>query len=182
MITWLGNSSEVILAQDDRSLHASVMVIRRVLPWIQLTCFLLITAVAPVLGSFTGPGEWYAALNKPSWNPPGWVFGPVWTYLYITMAIAAWMVWRQSTHPKRNRAIILYFVQLILNALWTPLFFGLQAPGWALLNIILLDIVVLATFIEFRNIRALAGWLLVPYLAWIFFATILNATLWGLNS
>ncbi len=127
------------------------------------------------------PGEWYAQLRKPSWNPPGWIFGPVWTALYAMMAIAAWMVWRRGRFAGRRLALSLFLMQLLFNALWSPLFFGLHNPLMALLDIVLLWLALLATMIAFWKVRPLAGALLVPYLVWVSFAATLNFALWRLN-
>ncbi len=143
-----------------------------------LAGFILVTFCAPALGAFSMPGDWYAALHKPSWNPPSWLFGPVWTLLYTLMAVAAWLVWRKVGFA---RPLGLYFIQLALNAAWTPTFFGAHAIGWALLIIIAMWILILATLLSFRSVSPLAGWLLVPYLLWVTFATALNFTLWYLN-
>lgn len=144
-----------------------------------LAGFILITFCAPALSIGVGmPGAWYAALNKPSWNPPSWLFGPAWTLLYTLMAIAAWLVWKRVGLSK---PLVLYFVQLALNAAWTPLFFGAHAMGWALVEIVALWIAILATLLSFRRVNTTAGWLFAPYLAWVTFATCLNFTLWRLN-
>jgi tryptophan-rich sensory protein len=142
--------------------------------------FLFVTFCAPALSAFIGmPGPWYAALNKPSWNPPPWLFGPAWTLLYTLMAIAAWMVWKRVGFAKPLK---LYFVQLALNAAWTPIFFGANAMGWALAEIVALWIAILMTLRAFWAVSRPAGMLLVPYLAWVSFASVLNFTLWRLNS
>jgi tryptophan-rich sensory protein len=142
--------------------------------------FIVVTFSAPALSVFIGmPREWYAALNKPIWNPPPWLFGPAWTLLYTLMAIAAWMVWKRVGFGKPLK---LYFVQLSLNAAWTPIFFGAHAMGWALVEIVALWIAILLTLLNFRRVNTTAGWLFVPYLAWVTFATSLNFTLWRLNS
>ena len=140
--------------------------------------FILLTFCAPLLGAFSTPGEWYAGLNKPSWNPPSWVFGPVWTALYLMMAFAAWLVWRNDSW---KRPLYIWLIQLGLNAAWTPLFFGARQPGWALLNILLLWTAILLTILAFRRVSKPAAILLTPYLAWVSFATFLNFTLWRLN-
>ncbi len=105
--------------------------------WPGLVIWLLICFIAPALGSGSKPGEWYAQLNKPSWNPPGWVFGPVWTALYASMAVAVWMIWRRGGFRVQRLPLGLFLTQLALNALWTPLFFGLHQPGLAFLHIAL---------------------------------------------
>ena len=143
-----------------------------------LAGFIIITFCAPLAGMFSLPGAWYAALNKPAWNPPAWVFGPAWTLLYTLMAIAAWLVWK---HDGWRRPLKLYFVQLLLNAAWTPIFFGAHQLGWALVEIVLLWIAILLTLLAFHGVSRKAAWLMVPYLGWVTFATFLNFTLWRLN-
>lgn len=133
---------------------------------------------ASLPGAFFAPGEWYQGLAKPPWQPPDWVFAPVWTALYLLMGIAAWLVWSER---RWTWAFMLFLVQLGLNAAWTWLFFGLQRPGLALFEICLLWLAILATLIAFWRIRPLAGGLLVPYLAWVTFALMLNAELWRRN-
>ena len=133
------------------------------------------------LGAIFMPGEWYASLKKPSWNPPPWIFGPVWSALYATMAIAAWLVWKRGGFSKQRRPLALFLTQLALNALWTPLFFGLHRPGLAFLEIVLLWLAIAATLLAFRPVNRAAAWLLAPYLAWVSFAAALNFALWRLN-
>lgn len=140
-----------------------------------------ITFTAAIIGSQAGPGLWYAALNKPSWNPPNWVFGPVWTCLYVTMALAAWRVWRHGGWTNRRTSLLMYLLQLILNAFWSPIFFGLQQPGLAFVEILLLCAAIVGTVVLFLRVDRLSGILLVPYLAWVSFAAFLNFTLWRLN-
>jgi benzodiazapine receptor len=151
-------------------------------PLLALPLFLAVTFVAPALGAFTMPGAWYASLNKPSWNPPAWIFGPVWTALYIMMAVAAWLVWRRGGWPAQRRPLTFYFVQLALNAAWTPIFFGLKNPGLAFAEILLLLMAIVFTARAFRHASRVAAALLLPYLVWVSFATALNFTLWRLNS
>lgn len=143
--------------------------------------WLLLCFAASAVGALFMPGEWYAALNKPAWNPPGWIFGPVWTALYAMMAVAAWLVWQRGGFAVQRRPLGLFLAQLALNALWTPLFFGLRQPGVAFAEIILLWLAILATLLAFRPVSRAAAWLLVPYLAWVSFAAVLNGTLWRLN-
>ena len=128
------------------------------------------------------PDAWYAALRKPAWNPPGWVFGPVWTMLYTLMAVAAWLVWRRGGFATQRRPLTLFLVQLALNAAWTPLFFGLHWPGVALAEMGLLWAALGATLLAFRSVSSVAAALLTPYLAWVSFAAVLNFTLWHLNA
>ena len=122
------------------------------------------------------------SLVRPSFAPPTWVFGPAWTTLYVMMGLAAFLVWQQGlARPDVRRALTLFGVQLVLNGLWSPLFFGLRAPGLALVEIVVLWFAILATLVAFWRTRRVAGGLLVPYLAWVTFATALNAGFWALN-
>lgn len=143
--------------------------------WLTL-CF-----AATGTAAFVSIDGWYAALQKPSWNPPAWVFGPAWTVLYISMAVAAWLVWREGGWKAQGRALGLFLVQWVLNALWTPLFFGLQRPGLAFAEIVILWLAIAATLAAFWRINKVAGVLLVPYLAWVTFAAALNFAIWRLN-
>ncbi|TDU70971.1 TspO/MBR related protein [Prosthecobacter fusiformis] len=143
--------------------------------------FLVITFCAPAFGAFAPPGEWYAGLVKPSWNPPAWVFGPAWTLLYTLMAVAAWLVWKRGGFGGQKGPLTLYFIQLALNAVWTPVFFGAHELGWALVVILMLWLAIFATLLSFWRVRQMAGLLFVPYLAWVSFATALNFMLWRLN-
>lgn len=141
-----------------------------------LLCF----GVAAVGGLSTARGvaEWYPTLDKPPWTPPNWAFGPVWTVLYTLMAVAAWIVFRQRATPA---AVGTFAGQLVLNALWSPLFFAWQQTGSALVVITLLWGAILATIVVFWRIRALGGALLVPYLLWVTIAWTLNAWIWWFN-
>lgn len=140
--------------------------------------FSFLAAASSLLGS---PGEWYSGLNKPSWNPPGWVFGPAWSLLYSLMGTAAWLVWRQGGWQQQGAALRWFVLQWIFNALWTPLFFGLHRPDLAFLEILALIALVSITLLRFWKVSRPAGILLVPYLAWVCFAAFLNLTLWRLN-
>jgi tryptophan-rich sensory protein len=129
-----------------------------------------------------GVAEWYPTLAKPSFNPPSWVFGPVWTVLYIMMGVAAFLVWRTGLDVHGVKiALIAFAIQLALNGLWSILFFGMQQPGWALVEIVGLWVAIGITTVLFWRIAPLAGGLMVPYWAWVSFATVLNASLWWLN-
>jgi benzodiazapine receptor len=149
---------------------------------VALVGWLVLSFGAASLGGPYMPGDWYVALKKPAWNPPGWVFGPVWTALYTMMAVAAWLVWRCGGWAAQRRPLLLFLTQLALNAVWTPLFFGLHRPGLAFAEIVLLWLAIAATLVVFRPVSRAAAWLLVPYLAWVSFAGVLNFTLWRLNS
>ena len=137
----------------------------------------LVFAVAAIGGLATSSGlrDWYDDLDKAPWNPPGWVFGPAWTILYVLMAVAAWLVARSGLDERSVRiALVLYLAQLALNLAWSWLFFGARSPGWALADIVALCVLVAVTIVAFREVDPTAGWLLVPYLAWILFAATLN--------
>ena len=143
--------------------------------------WIALTFCAALTGIFVQPAGYYAELIKPSWAPPGWLFGPVWTALYLMMAVAAWLVWREGGWRAQRAPLTLYLVQLALNALWTPLFFGLRNPGLALAEIVLLGAAIVLTSRAFRPVSRLASWLLVPYLVWVVFAAALNFAIWRLN-
>ena len=143
-----------------------------------LVGWLVLCFGAAAVGARFRPGEWYAGLRKPPWNPPNAVFAPVWTVLYAMMAVAAWLVWRQTG---LSSECALFLLQLALNGLWTWLFFGLKRPALALADILVLWLAIGATLTAFWHVRALAGLLLVPYLAWVTFAAALNAAVWRLN-
>lgn len=140
-------------------------------------------AVGAVGSAITGPAipVWYAGLAKPGFTPPDWLFAPVWTALYVMMAIAAWRVWRLPPDPVRHRGLLCWGVQLALNLIWSALFFGLRRPDLALVEIILLWLVIAATIALFLRRDRIAGLLLVPYLAWVSFAGVLNHAIWRLN-
>jgi tryptophan-rich sensory protein len=127
------------------------------------------------------PG-WYKTLNKPSFNPPNWLFGPVWTVLYIMIAIAAYLVWqRRVGNPLFNKARVSYFVQLLLNFTWSAVFFGMHQILWALVVITLLWISIVVNIYYFGKFSKVAAWLLVPYLLWVSFASVLNLYIYLLN-
>ncbi len=144
--------------------------------------WLVVCFAAASLGGLFLPGAWYAQLQKPRWNPPNWIFGPVWTLLYALMAVAAWLVWRRGGFAVQRTALRWFLLQLFLNALWSPLFFGLHKPSLGFADILLLWLALLATVAAFWKARPLAGWLLLPYLVWVSFAAVLNLALWTLNS
>jgi tryptophan-rich sensory protein len=140
----------------------------------------LLSLGAGFVGSFAPPGEWYAALNKPVWNPPSYLFPIVWSVLYVAMGVAAWLVWRSSS-PDRRRALAFFLTQLVLNALWSWLFFGFHMIVLALVEIVILWLLILVTAREFFACRRVAGALLVPYAIWVGFAMVLTFELWRLN-
>lgn len=126
---------------------------------------------------------WYPLITKPSFNPPNWIFQPVWTTLFVFMGIAAGLVWDKIDNNRHEvkKALIFFLIQLLLNALWSFLFFGLKNPMLALIEIILLELIIYETYIKFRKLDKFAGYLLLPYLLWVGFAAILNAAIWWLN-
>lgn len=125
---------------------------------------------------------WYQTLEKPFFNPPSWVFGPVWLILYLLMGISAYLIWRKIGENKdAKKAMNIYWVHLLLNASWTPIFFGLHNIGLAFMNIIILWILILILIIKFWKISKTASYLLIPYIAWVTIATVLNASIWYLN-
>ncbi len=129
----------------------------------------------------TSVSDWYPTLNKPSFNPPNWLFGPVWTALYVLMGIAAWRVWSTAWADRARGPLALFALQLALNLGWSVVFFGLRAPGPAVVVIVALEAAILATILAFRRIDGLAAALLVPYALWVAFATVLNVAVWRLN-
>ena len=140
--------------------------------------FLAAVVLTAVFGAQFAPGPWYASLIKPDWNPPSWLFGPVWTILYLANAIAVWRVWRRG---EKDVAIVVWFLHLIPNALWSYFFFGLHRLDWALVDIILLNLALIAVVALFYRRDKIAGWLMLPYLVWVAFAGFLNWTLFSLN-
>ena len=146
-------------------------------------------AVCLAIGYFSGTVtrsailDWYPTLEKPSFNPPNWIFAPVWTALYIMMGIAAGLVWNRIKYETEvvKKALVFFIIQLILNAMWSYLFFGLRNPMLAGLEIIVLWLMIYETYIQFNKINKIAGYLFIPYLAWVSFATVLNASIWWLN-
>ncbi|OPY35697.1 MAG: TspO/MBR family protein [Methanoregula sp. PtaU1.Bin051] len=151
----------------------------------KLAAALLFCIIAGSLGSLvtvTRPGSWYALLAKPSFQPPNWVFAPVWTVLFFLMGTALYLVWETGIgKPGVRYALYLFFVQFAFNILWSFLFFGLRSPLLGLLDIIVLWCMILATIMAFYKVRKSAVYLLLPYFAWVSFATILNAGIYFLN-
>lgn len=153
--------------------------------WLGLACAVAVCFVAAGIGSlYTRPAipVWYASLQKPAWNPPNWLFGPVWTLLYLSMAVAVWLVWRERGFAGAGLAITLFVLQLILNALWSIIFFGWRQPAYALVEIFFLWAAIFATMLCFWRISQPAAWLMWPYLLWVTFAGFLNLAIARLNS
>lgn len=144
-----------------------------------LASFILLAVGGGLLiGVFTAPGAWYQALAKPSFNPPNWLFGPVWTVLYVMIAIAGWRAWQAD---RSGAAMKFWWLQLLLNFLWSPVFFSMQSIGGALAVILSLLLAIAAFIVTAWNRDRLAAWLFVPYLAWVAFASMLNGAIWALN-
>lgn len=155
--------------------------------WLALFAFVASGFAAGGLGAAFSPAfsdagaVWYAGLTKPPWTPPDRWFGPVWTFLYLTMGVAVWIVWGERYHRGRNSALLAFAVQFLLNALWAPLFFGVRNVGLGLLISIALWLSLAWTVREFAGVRAVAASLMLPYLAWISFALALNLVIWRRN-
>jgi benzodiazapine receptor len=152
--------------------------------WTGLGGFVAATAATAIVGgavTATSVDSWYVTIQKPAWTPPNALFGPVWTTLFIMMAIAGWRVWSRSG-PGEARQLLRWFgVQLALNALWSCLFFGLRRPDLALCDILALDLVLVLMFRRFLRVDPVAGWMWAPYVAWVGFATALNGAVYALN-
>lgn len=158
----------------------------RRLHFFKLIAAIAICELAGVVGSsFTVAAipTWYSTLVKPAQSPPSWLFAPVWTTLYAVMGVAAYMIWQQGavTWTRRRQALAIFVLQLVLNAWWSILFFGLRSPGAALIDILLLWLAIVATIVSFYKISRPAAWLLVPYILWVSFAIYLNFSIWVLN-
>lgn len=141
----------------------------------------LLVGLSGAIVTATSVREWYPHIEKPSWTPPGAVFGPVWTVLYLLMGVSAWLIWRHAAEIQRRRALWIFAIQLALNSIWSFVFFGLRNPGWAALEIVLLWSAIVATLVAFARISRVAAGLLVPYLLWVSFAAALNLSIWSLN-
>jgi benzodiazapine receptor len=150
--------------------------------WLGLLGWVALAHLASVPGVLVTLASEYAAFARPAWAPPGWVFGPVWTALYTLMGVAAWLVWERGGWAARRGPLGLFLLQLVLNAAWTPLFFGADLRGWALAELVVLWAAILAMLLAFRRVRPVAGALLGPYLAWVTFAGALNYAVWRMNA
>ncbi|MBA0883572.1 TspO/MBR family protein [Flavobacterium undicola] len=155
----------------------------------KITKILIVVVTCLAIGYFSGIVtrsailDWYPTLIKPSFNPPNWIFAPVWSMLYIMMGVAAGLVWDRIDYDKETvkKALVFFAAQLVLNAIWSYLFFGLQNPMLAGLEIVVLWLMIYETYIQFAKINKIAGYLFLPYLAWVSFAAVLNASIWWLN-
>ena len=141
--------------------------------------FLVVTALAATTGAKFMPGPWYANLAKPDWTPPSWLFGPVWTVLYIMIGVAGWLVWREAGW---SAPLLFWGAQLVFNTAWSVIMFGAHKIGWALADLVLLWLAVVGFILAAWPISSTAALLFVPYLAWVSFAGALNFAVWRLNS
>ena len=152
--------------------------------WIKLIISIIVAQLAGVLGSLftiTSGNSWFSNLVKPSFNPPNWIFGPVWTLLYFLMGISLYLVWVSKKSRNRKIGLYLFFTQLVLNSLWSILFFGLQNPLFAFVEIIILWVAILFTILYFYKVNKKASYLLIPYILWVTFAAVLNLRIFMLN-
>lgn len=150
---------------------------------LSLIIFIILCFASAFIGSiftFKSLKTWYPTIKKPSWNPPKEVFGPVWTVLYLLMAVSGWMIWERTQHVF-GIEMVLFLIQLVFNTLWSLIFFGLRHPGWAFVDVILLWIFIVLTMLSFWSIYWLSGALFIPYLIWVSFAAFLNFTIWQIN-
>ncbi|MCR4327939.1 MAG: tryptophan-rich sensory protein [Patescibacteria group bacterium] len=150
----------------------------------KLIISLIIPQLAGGLGSFftiSSVKDWYPMLEKPLLNPPAWIFGPVWTTLFLLMGYALYLVWKDESGKSKRLAYFAFGIQMVLNMLWSIIFFGLHSPGGALIEIVFLWLAILATFVAFAKISKPAAWLLLPYILWVSFAMYLNYSIWMLN-
>lgn len=151
---------------------------------IKLIASIVICQLAGIIGAvFTTPSisGWYAGLNKPFFNPPNWLFGPVWTLLYLLMGISLYLVWNQKKGVKIKTALIIFAIQLGLNSLWSIIFFGMRLPSVAFLEILILLLFIVLTIVKFLPISKISACLLIPYLLWVSFASFLNFYIVRLN-
>ena len=146
-----------------------------------LVAFEVASFAAAATGVIFRPGDWYKQLDKPRWRPPDWLFAPVWTVLYASIGLSGWLVWLEAGIAGAALPLSVYAVQLLLNAAWTPIFFGLHRPGLAVVEIMVLWAAILATIIMFHPVNAAAALLLFPYLTWVSFAAALNLSIWRRN-
>ena len=150
-------------------------------PILSLLVFVALVAAAAFTGSYFRPGTWYERLEKPSWNPPKWLFPVAWTILYAMIAVAGWLAWRAAGPGEAAAPLGLWLLQLVLNAAWSPAFFGLRRPGVALVVVVALWLAILATIVAFLEVDVPAALLMVPYLVWVSYAAALNAWIWRRN-
>lgn len=172
-----GNDPDYLSYKND----TGTLLPKNTFPLLILVAIPLFIGMIGGLVTSSSVGSWYVELNKPGWNPPSWIFGPVWTSLYILMGIASYMVWKQRSKKPIKTAMVFYGVQLALNMIWSMLFFGLRNPQLAFFEIIVLLIMIILTTFQFFKVDKRAAILMIPYILWVCFATLLNFTIWQLN-
>ena len=182
----MGKNKETTSSMPGRLMHSESASNRpaRRRDLLGLGAFLALCLVVSGIGGLvtaTSVGGWYMTLDKPAFNPPNWIFAPVWTLLYLMMAVAGWRVWRSPATAARVNALRLFGLQLALNLLWSVVFFGFQLIGTALIEILMLLSAIVFNTLLFWRIERLAGWLFFPYVLWVSFAAVLNLSLWLLN-
>lgn len=165
--------------KEAAAVHKPVLRLAGLVFWVGICFFVAWTGALVSPG--IAPSDWYDALNKPAWNPPDWMFGPVWTALYAMMGVAAWLVWVRFGFWVARAALAVFLIQLVLNGLWSRIFFGMQEPGWAFFQILLLLAAIVITTILFFRKKTMAGWLMVPYMLWVGYASTLNGAIWLMN-
>lgn len=153
--------------------------------FVRLFIAIVICNLAGFIGSFftvTSEGSWYSAIQKPAFNPPNWVFGPVWTILFILMGVSLYLIWNEGLKKKKVKTPLIFFgIQLVLNILWSAFFFGMQRPLFAFIEIIVLWVFILLTITSFFKVSKTAAYLLIPYIIWVSFAAVLNFSIFLLN-
>lgn len=154
---------------------------KKIIQLILCIAFPLLIGAASGFITAAGLGDWYQTINKPSFNPPSWLFGPVWTILYVLMGVSLFLILQSQDVSRRRNAVAVFLFQLTLNFWWSIIFFSLESPGWALVEIAALWLSILIMILVFRTINHTAAYLQLPYLAWVNFAAILNGALWYLN-
>ncbi|MEK6858501.1 MAG: TspO/MBR family protein [Nanoarchaeota archaeon] len=151
--------------------------------WFLLIGFIILCNVIGALGALwtSADSEWYQTIAKPAFNPPSWIFGPVWTLLFTLMGIALYRVWVSRASSVRTRALVLFGAQFVLNVLWSYLFFGINNPFASFIEILILETLIILTIATFYKVNKSAGYLLIPYALWVVFASFLNYSIWMLN-
>jgi translocator protein len=151
--------------------------------WGLLIILIIICNLIGAMGAIwtSSDGNWYRGINKPSFNPPNWIFGPVWTLLFTLMGISLYLIWTSPSSKIKMIALALFVIQFLFNVAWSYLFFGINKPLWAFVEILILLGFIIATTIYFLRINKIAGYLLIPYILWVGFASILNYSIWKLN-
>jgi len=151
--------------------------------WVLLISLIIVCNLIGAIGAIwtSSDGAWYKGINKPSFNPPSWIFGPVWSLLFTLMGISLYLVWTSPLSNIKLIALTLFVIQFFLNVAWSYLFFGINKPLWSFVEILILIVFILATIIYFFKVNKISGYLLIPYILWVSFASFLNYSIWRLN-